>query len=552
MPRPKLNVVSHPSNRNHIGEGNTIVMFCFPSETKEWETNEMSPMEIQQYGKQHAAEVSRIRELITEGTMTTSLQDGDDETVLANLESLVQFVSSETSKEDGAILVSSGTLEQVMGLLRKGVVETMAKVEIPRTALHFVSLLTESASDALKNDHLLPSLTTVHQIMSMYGEDSLLAQFGCSFLRSMSNPLLQELVAAESPVCLMTAMKRHPENALVQEHGNAALYNLLPVCHEESLKAESLGDHPLPAIVLRGMEQHGKVLAVQQYGLLVLDRVCQMDQELVEIVLAEGALNVVLGDHFFPMALEDDCLAQLLCQFLRDLSRQTSQDIRRAMAVKGGLQAVVRLMDCHADAINVQDPAMACLRNLCVHPDNREEALKEESLVSTILWRMNRFWEDAAICAYACDVLGRLVCTPVSEDPSRTTSSASPSAKECVMGHPLGLAVALRAMKTHRDHGGVQDRAVFFLLSVCEGNVAGVNKLAGHWTQDDEASQKDLRMFLRETRVPPRGVDRLKELIRIVESGLDPQFMVKSQDQPESGGRIRSYFAGRWPLGTAS
>jgi len=257
----------------------------------------------------------------------------------------------------------------------------------------------------------------------------------------------------------------------------------------------------LPSIVLRGMEEHPDHLAVQQYGLLVLTRLCQQDQETYEIVVSEGGLNALLAvvsmatththtySHPKAAALlssadaatttaysysssvvvgstqslseRHDCLAQMACQFLRDLSRPTnsSMDILRIIAVKGGTQTVLGVLDHYNQehvrgghvyhnhhnrfAVNIIDPAMACLRNLMTHEDNRSEIMtlsgiakasggsnssspktkqggdrqqkqhqKQQqqcvNIIPIVLTTMDLYPQDAAIQAYGCDLLGRL------------------------------------------------------------------------------------------------------------------------------------------------
>ena len=328
--------------------------------------------------------------------------------------------------------------------------------------------------------------------------------YGCWILYSLSNPLLQELIAAGSFSLLVQAMKCHPcSNKKVQEYGNKALYNLLPLlvlCSNQQKNTQNQDSPPRPtqinamkksieidgkqledyesllpslsAIVLRGMEYHyPHQLSVQQYGLLVLMRLCQHDQEQYEVIVSEGGLTALLNiikmtttdtysalssmnsgdddddlgdDHSSnhdPRSVKDkyDSLAQMACQFLRDLSRPTnsSLDILRIIAVKGGIQTVLDLLhhynnehqcSTRSSVINIIDPAMACLRNLMVHEDNRTEVVTKsisidtkqqqqdgngtgnggDGIIPIVLRTMNIFRYDAAIQAYGCDLLGRI------------------------------------------------------------------------------------------------------------------------------------------------
>jgi len=432
-------------------------------------------------------------------------------------------LSISTPKEDKVFFVTCGAFEMAVCLLRMvleehttkvsssswsrhkrealdtfdsiGVADSIANVQIestmpqnaiPALVMKIMACLTHNASDSLKTDRILPHLTNiVHQSMMIFLPSPEIQRYGCWTLMSLSNPLLQELIAAGSFSILVNAMKCHPYDVGVQEHGNNALYNLLPlliVCYNNNNNSSSssnssntdknkiqnaadpddilsmdtatpaaaieidgkqLEDYSsllpsLPSIVLRGMEEHPDHLAVQQYGLLVLTRLCQQDQETYEIVVSEGGLTALLNVVFMAtthtysaLATDDyhyssnnnnnnnssqnsisekhDCLAQMACQFLRDLSRpsNSSMDILRIIAVKGGTQTVLRVLDhynrehvgggyangnghghhhhhhhhhhhvAHYNrfAVNIIDPAMACLRNLMTNEDNRSEIM---------------------------------------------------------------------------------------------------------------------------------------------------------------------------------
>jgi hypothetical protein len=384
---------------------------------------------------------------------------------------------------------------------------------IPIKIMKVIAVFANNSSDTIKNDFLLKDLTTIiHQSMMIYCPCPQIQGYGCWILYSLSNPLLQELIAAGSFSLLVQAMKCHPcSNKKVQEYGNKALYNLLPLlvlCSNQQknntqntaqnnnspdspprpsqikamkksieIDGKQLEDYEsllpsLSAIVLRGMEHHyPHQLSVQQYGLLVLMRLCQHDQEQYEVIVSEGGLTALLNimkmtttdtysalssmnsgdddddvgdDHsnnHDPRSVKDkyDNLAQMACQFLRDLSRPTnsSLDILRIIAVKGGIQTVLDLLhhynnehqcSTRSSVINIIDPAMACLRNLMVHEDNRTEVVTKslsidtkqqqqdgngtgnggDGIIPIVLRTMNIFRYDAAIQAYGCDLLGRI------------------------------------------------------------------------------------------------------------------------------------------------
>jgi len=593
---------------------------------------------------------------------------------------------------------------------------TMPENEIPALVMHLIACLTHNASDAIKTDVILPQLTSiVHKSMMVFLPSPEVQAYGCWTLHSLSNPLLQELIAAGSVSVLVRAMKRHHSDALVQEHGNKSLYNLLPLlafCTNQNDKRENnnynsetnsnpvnqnpasapapavlieidgerLEDYSslipgLPAIVLRGMESHPDHLAIQQYGLLVLTRLCQQDQESYEIVISEGGLTALLNvvmmttnaklnlrasDHNLsgyddPYVNDNnkhsstsekyDCLAQMACQFLRDISRPTnsSMDILRIIAVKGGMKTVLKLLDHYNQEnlrcggvnsgisnyygnnqqfaiINIVDPAMACLRNLMTNEDNRREvvtflsmskALQQEqksssnnnpygnndddddtiqvcaNLIPIVLKTMDAYPLDAPIQAYGCDLLGRLaqgeqaarielIKTTIDPDAFSASGRARLWKKSDSHDDPSGISAGngaedngedaeivdlsdqmsgnvvstspkykkqidalmtvVRAMRNHRNHKGVQERTVALILAMVIDRDAMFNGNGDSSTSQSSSSfyliqrlqevydlQRDkdnpatFLAFLQSTLVPPKGVERLKALTKIVD-----------------------------------
>eukprot|EP00531_Pseudo-nitzschia_arenysensis_P006379 CAMPEP_0116144324 /NCGR_PEP_ID=MMETSP0329-20121206/15947_1 /TAXON_ID=697910 /ORGANISM="Pseudo-nitzschia arenysensis, Strain B593" /LENGTH=814 /DNA_ID=CAMNT_0003639751 /DNA_START=83 /DNA_END=2527 /DNA_ORIENTATION=- len=402
---------------------------------------------------------------------------------------------------------------------------TMPENEIPALVMHLIAYLTHNADDMTKSD-VLPHLSTIiHKSMMVFLPSPDVQAYGCWTLYNLSNPLLQEMIAAGSVSVLVRAMKCHHTDARVQDHGNKSLYNLLHLlvyCTDQSehssessfdqdaspihqksvvnasstsmlieIDGEKLEDYSsllpsLPSIVIRGMEFHSKNLGIQQYGLLVLTRLCQQDKEKYEVVVSEGGLTALLNvvtmatEAKLELQVSDnnddeemrkknataaekyDCLVQMACQFLRDLSRPTnsSMDILRIIAVKGGMKTVLKLLNHYNEEnmkcggfgssdyygnsqkfaiINIIDPAMACLRNLMTNEDNRREVMtfvaiaktmEQEhqssgggsnpygddddgifvcaNLIQIVLKTMDAYPLDAPIQAYGCDLLGRL------------------------------------------------------------------------------------------------------------------------------------------------
>jgi len=602
---------------------------------------------------------------------------------------------------------------------------TWPKNQIPALAMHLIACLTHNANDFIKTNVVLPYLTmTVHKSMMIFLPSEEIQAYGCWTLYSLSNPLLQELITAGSLSVLVRAMKCHPTNARVQEYGNKSLYNLLHLllyCTNQNdgsiignqtkpkllnqatavlieIDGEKLEDYTslipaLPAIVLKGMETHPNHLAIQQYGLLVLTRLCQQDQETFEVIISEGGLMTILNvvimatkaklklcasnhtssgcddPHFNTygsFAEKYDCVAQMACQFLRDISRPTnsSMDIIRILAVKGGLKTVLKLLDhynqenlssvgenCYGNSqrfaiINIIDPAMACLRNLMTNEHNRKAVMACLSISKTIqkkdrphnpygdddedgilicsklihivLKTMDNYPLDAPVQAYGSDLLGRLahgeqsarielIQTTIfhdacnnsdcaSRNPSEVWKAAEPSFKTnsvgdnpeeenrdvdivdlCNQQEKSGisnsvryvkrvdaLATAVRSMRNHRNHQGVQERTVTFLLAMVVDRDAIVNRNEGNsdsqWTssfyliqrleevydiQKESGDPATFLAFLQSTSVPPKGIERLKTVTKIVDDydrKKTTASTTRAVDDASNSGLISNFF----------
>jgi len=387
---------------------------------------------------------------------------------------------------------------------------------------------------------------------------------------------LQELVAAGSVPIIVSSMKCHPSDPLVQEHGNSALYNLLPLILSSGDNRTDIDRvmfqevsrliPSLPGVVLRGMENNATNLSVQQYGLLVLNRICQKDQNTYEVFVSEGGLTILLnnlkmtttktfdskGGAVVDQAVIEkrDCLAQLACQFARDLSRPTnsSMDTVRLIATHGYCETQVALLEFYNSeslseesisshsAINIVDPAIACLRNLFCHTENIRQVMADghdnHHVIPTILHTMDCFHQDPAIQAYGLDVLGRLGQVDSARREITNTSVTSVSIPSGSAFQPASqvdaMVSVLRAMKEHRSHGGVQERAVVLLWMLIVHDNKHASSLISrlrevHNQQQQEpttrmnTATKDLTTLLRETAVTPRGIDRLRELVFAIE-----------------------------------
>jgi hypothetical protein len=491
--------------------------------------------------------------------------------------------------------------------------------KIPPLVLTTLAHLTENASEELKNDRVLPLLQLVHDCMSTFLSDATVQGFGCWILHNLSNPLLQELVAAGSMTVVVSSMKCHPADALVQEHGDATLYNLLPLvlnCNSNQRMAiaptiyrEITALMPsLSAVVLRGMEQHADNFSVQQFGLLALNRICQKDNDHYEVFVSEGGLTVLLNslkmtttqkfnrsnadgtsDDFVASMIEKrDCLAQLACQFMRDLSRptNTSMDVVRIISIKGGVPALIHLLDhfneeassisqkgnehsLHA-MVNVVDPAMACLRNLFCHTENIREAMADNHdnhrVIPTVLCTMDCFPDDAAVQAYGCDCLGRLSQVEgARREITRTITTGAGYVAASSTPESDAMMTVLRAMKKHRTHAGVQERAIVLLWvlivhdnrhsSSLISRLREVHNELQHQSVSSDMVATDFLVFLEESKVTPKGAGRLDELMDAIEKyelGKLPvsEKGVLSGSEKENGANvkanIRSYLLNSW------
>ena len=148
----------------------------------------------------------------------------------------------------------------------------------------------------------------------------------------------------------------------------------------------------------------------------------------------------------------------------------------------------------HVNSHSVQDSGFACMRNICLHQDNRL-LVEGEGGIGTLLTHMAIYLEDAAIQAYGSDALGRL---------------ATESQNQVTIANDNGVGEVLRAMKQHPGHPGVQDRACFFLLAMTEYPPSLVSM-----------REKEALIVVREARgrIPPKELakQRLETLISRLE-----------------------------------
>ena len=277
--------------------------------------------------------------------------------------------------------------------------------------------------------------------------------------------------------------------------------------------------------IVRGMAFHSSTSLVQLAGLKVLSRLSL--QEDFELLLSEGGLDVLLTTlHNF---CDDPEICTWVCEILKNFTRPVSsqaRDLQRAVASKEGIPIMLTAMRKHLGDSKFQDSAMACMRNLVLHPANR--ALVDEGGISTILVTMTVNSTHAAIQAYGCDALGRLAMD--CSEKIRYTIDVE-----------RGMQVALQAMKDHPAHPGVQDRVVFFLVNMTTESSASTfaDETKSATSASDVEMVNELAVeslqqlkplpFLKESRqrMPPKGQERLEVLISRLE---------KSSSGSEKGG----------------
>ena len=253
-------------------------------------------------------------------------------------------------------------------------------------------------------------------------------------------------------------------------------------------------------VVLNAMMDHSKDEQVQTRGLKALSyfvvdpmkygRHAKDIQEIHELFFSEGGLDVVL--YVMQLPFNSLQIAQVGCEILRNFTR-ASLDIQRAVSAKGGMHVVIQAMKRHEMNYKVQDNGFACMRNLCVHTDNRLQA-KEEGAIKTLLTNMTIWSKDAAIQAYGCDALGRL---------------ASEIDNQQIIEQEHGIYVAIKAMQEHPNHPGVQDRAIFMLLQLSEYKPALMSMKI-----------KKILPILQSSKIPQQkqaAVERLNKLMSLVE-----------------------------------
>ena len=263
-----------------------------------------------------------------------------------------------------------------------------------------------------------------------------LSEHSSALVKSQMIPTLSKIVVG---------MQRNSEDKGVQKYGCWTLANLLPNTSKDQIPEITLG------VVLQSMACNRKAATTTSKGLLALQVLMQKDAEYYDLFFSEGGLDLVLQAMKFHCDTIEVQVAA--CSILKDFTRR-SLDFQRAVSAKGGIQLVLTSMTLHKEDHGLQDAAMACMRNLCLHKDNR---LLVTDGIATLLQTMGLWMSEAAIQAYGCDALGRLA----SEPHNRLTITKI-----------NGIQIILKAMQAHPNHPGVQDRACFLLLALTDDSQA--------------------------------------------------------------------------------
>ena len=409
-----------------------------------------------------------------------------------------------------------------------------------------VSANPESAS------RIAPSIPVL--IAALNKKDPLVVASATSILAHISShgPSQPSLVATGALSSVQQTIGRFPNHADVQAHAFRVLSNV----SEQSSKVVVSQMVTTVPLVVQGMQQFQQQPQIQLYGCLILanivagyansnQRVLPEDEEsLLPIVLhamrlntfdpavqtkglqllwsilsgndnkglntsidtastdryelffSEGGIDVVLSalkDH--PDQGELALNGMLI---LKDFTRR-SLDFQRAVSAKGGVDVVLEKTRRYAENHPLQEAAMACMRNICLHQDNR---LLVNDGIPTLLQSMARYPHDGAIQAYGCDALGRL---------------ASELNNQVTILEVRGIETAMRAMELHPIHPGVQDRACFLLDNMTEYPPA--MKRMQRWSDK-------LLPILANAKMPPKeqSKKRLKELTKKVAKKSNAKF----------------------------
>lgn len=359
---------------------------------------------------------------------------------------------------------------------------------IQATALRTLSNLSYgSGEDILES--FGPTITLIIRAMKRHIMHNKVQLYGCCTLHYIAEMYKDEITESWGIPTILAAMKEYAHDMMLQEQGCGAFAVILNDKIDDDIAA-FMKDGGLNTI-LQSMMQNPQNLEIQKHGLRILNSLKTKDN--YELMLAGGGLDVIISNMTsFDYQVD---VAMQCCEILKNFTRM-SLDFQRAVSAKGGIGLVLTTMRRHVNSHSVQDSGFACMRNICLHRDNRL-LVEGEGGVSTLLTHMAIYLEDAAIQAYGCDALGRM---------------ATETQNQVTIMNDNGIGEVLRAMKQHPGHPGVQDRACFFLLAMTE-----------HQPAMASMKEKDVLSVVREARarIPQKDVSkqRLETLINRLEKG---------------------------------
>jgi hypothetical protein len=375
-----------------------------------------------------------------------------------------------------------GALHQVVAAMKKHPND----LSIQATGLRTLSNLSYgSGSDITAS--FGPTITLIIRAMKRHIMHNKVQLYGCCTLHYIANKHRDSIVEAYGISTILSAMKEYSHDTMLQEQGCAGLFVLMD--EETGANMESFMKEDGLSTVLQAMLQSPQNAEIQKHGLSILNVLKTKDN--YEVMLSSGGLDVIFSDMSSFETNEE--IGKKCLEILKTFTR-LSLDFQRAVSAKGGIGLVLATMRRHLQSHEVQDAGFACMRNLCLHQDNRLQ-VEAEGGISTLTTHMTIYLKDAAIQAYGCDALGRLA-----SEPQNQITIASEN----------GVQDALKAMQEHAGHPGVQDRAIFLLLAMTEYPPALVTM-----------REKEAVTVVREARgkIPPKELakQRLESLISRLE-----------------------------------
>jgi hypothetical protein len=369
----------------------------------------------------------------------------DNVDLLSSALEILENLASHTPSK--AFLVECGALDQIQTTMS----DHSHNAAIQGTILRTLSNLSFEAGIDIRSD-MLPMLSVVMAAMREHPKYPKVQMYGLCTLQNissssvMASPLQRDAgdVVVDSFHTILSIMKVHIEDPKVQEEGIKTLSKMIKDAPEGT---DLMIDDDGIMTMVEAMTRYSHILDIQIEGLQIMLSLVTKNADNHELLFSTGGLDVLLAAMItYPDNVKVSTAGVLI---LKDFTR-LSLDFQRAVSAKGGIGVILTVMKRHAHNDDIQDPAFACMRNVCLHKDNRE-TVKKEGGIAVALANMTYLKQNPAIQAYGCDALGRL---------------STIAMEEIFNNH--GIEVALESMSEHPTHAGVQDRACFLLLAMSE------------------------------------------------------------------------------------